>query len=89
MSHAPGSVAQSMLVRDECYYVGSSLRLIHAGQGLYITHCRPGFNCESLINANCDFSLRAQLLEYNYYYAMTKSVPLTHVLTLLYSCDQR
>ena len=25
-------------------------------------YCRPGFNCESVMNASCDFSLRAQLL---------------------------
>ena len=50
---------------------------------------RPGFNCESLINANCDFSLRSQLLECNYYYVMIDSVHVAHVLTLLCSCDQR
>ena len=31
---------------------------------------RQGFNCESIINENCDFSPRAQLLERNYCYAM-------------------
>ena len=47
------------------------------------TYRRPGFNCESLINANCDFSLKVQLLEHNYYYAMIDSVHVTHVLMLL------
>ena len=28
---------------------------------------RPGFNCESLIKVNCNFNLRAQLLERNYH----------------------
>ena len=40
---------------------------------------RPGFNCESIINVNSDFSLRAQLLERNYYYQMINSVHVTHV----------
>ena len=56
---------------------------------LHAIYHRPGFNCESLINANCDFSLKAQLLEHNYYYAMINSVHVTHMLTLLCSCDQK
>ena len=36
---------------------------------------RPGFNCGSILNANCDLSPIAQLLERNYYYyAMINSV---------------
>ena len=27
---------------------------------------RLGFNCESIVNAKCDFGLRAQLLERDY-----------------------
>ena len=50
---------------------------------------RPGFNCESIINANCDFSPRAQLLKCTYYYAMIDSVHVTHILMLLCRCDQR
>ena len=58
---------------------------------------RLGFNRSSLINANCDFSLRLQLLvqiailvwDRNYYNAMIDSVRVTHVLMLLRSCDQR
>ena len=32
-----------------------------------VTYQGPGFNCDSIINANCDFSPRVQLLEHNYY----------------------
>ena len=50
---------------------------------------RPGFNCESIINVNCYFSPKAQLLQHNYYYQMIDSVHVTHVLTLLCSWDQK
>ena len=43
---------------------------------------RPGFNCECLINANFDFSLRARLLDCNYYCSIINSVHVTHLLTL-------
>ena len=60
-----------------------------SGLNIHVSYHRQGFNCESIINANCDFSWRAQLLERNYYYAMIGSVHVTHVLMLLCSCDQK
>ena len=54
-----------------------------------LNYRRLGFNCESILNANYDFSLREQILEHNFYYAMIDSVHVIPVLTLLHSCDQR
>ena len=52
-------------------------------------YCRLGFNCESIMNVNCNFSPKAQLLECNYYYAMIDSAHTTHMLMLFCSCNQK
>ena len=61
---------------------------IEQKRDLYTVYRRPGFNCESIINANYDLSLRAQLLERNYYYTMIDSMHVTHVLTPLCSYER-
>ena len=54
---------------------------------LTLKHGRLGFICVSIINANCDFSPRAQLLERNYYHTMIDSMHVT-VLTPLCNCER-
>ena len=43
-----------------------------------------GFNFESIINANCDFSPKVQLLKYSHYYATIDSLHVyVHVIHML------
>ena len=72
---------------DRCVPKGSCGQ--YKRTSLLNAYCRSGFNCESIINANCDFSPKVQLLRRNYYYAMIDSVHVTYVLTLLCRCNQR